>query len=436
MKNCILIFLLAILFWSCRKEGFIPPAEGEKVPYTDTLKVSLADALKQSGAQHFYKAWQRSHLQHILDSLNDGKSMFTILAPGDAAMEAGGYTPSVLETMDIRQLDSLLLFYVIKERITKEDLINRSDAYLAISLLNKPGVRTAPLPNPGSGNTPSAPYNYRHYLQLENGKMIVNGKMAGTGAFIAAKDGYIWLLDQMIIRPEKNVLETLTADGRFTLLLGILRETQDVYADIYKAAFGVPPSGYSPLSNDFFQTYNWILKPDRPFLPKTNPNITLSTFFLPDDDAFRAAGFNSVADLMVFNRRKGLPYYDPVTRGWKGSFATNDLLDYHLNWGLTINRRNNLSLNSTIVFYSNMLNSSVVANYPILAVSLDPNDPAGDPGYYMPYKFTRDASGKTQMQVKDTTAPVATIVEGDINTLMGPVHVLDRLLIPKGFKID
>lgn len=436
MKNYILICLLAILFFGCGKDEFSLPPVGEKISYTDTLKVSLKDALKQSSAQRFYKAWQRSRLPRILDSLNDGKNMFTILAPSDAAMDKGGYTEQALQAMDLRQLDSLLMFYVLRKRIAREDLINRSDAYLAISLLCKPEIRIAPMPNPGSGNIRFELYFYRHYLQLEDGKMIINGKATGTGASVVAKDGYIWLLDQMITRPEKTVLETITADGRFTLLLGILWETQRVNAALYKEVFGVFPSGYNPLSSDFFQAYNWILKPVPPFLQKNSPNILFSTFFLPDDDAFRAAGFNSVADLMAFNKRKGLPRYNTITRRWEGSFATNTLLDYHINWGFLVNRLSNATLNGTIVFYNNMLNSPVVANYPVLAILLDPNGSGGDASYYMPYKFTRNAAGQTQMQVKDTSAPVATIVEGDINTLMGPIHVVDRLLIPKGFKID
>jgi uncharacterized surface protein with fasciclin (FAS1) repeats len=437
MKNYILICLLAILFWGCRKEGFTPPPQGEKIPYADTLKVSLKEALQQSTAQRFYKAWQRSHLPHILDSLNDGKTMFTILAPSDAALENGGYTAAGLQTMDIRELDSLLMFYVLRQRISKEDLSNRSDDLLALSLLNKPGVRMMPLPHAGPGYVYSSKYYYRHYLQIMNGKMMVNGKAVGTGVSIPAKDGYIWLLDQVIPRPQKNVLEIITADGRFTLLLGILRETRRVFGEIHFETFGVLPEGYEdPLSNDFFYTYRWIVEPPQPFSSEIDPNITFSTFFLPDDDAFRAAGFNSVADLMAFNRRRGLPYFDFDSYNWKGSFATNDLLDYHLNWGLLANQRNSPFPTNSIVFYNHMLNSSTVANYPVLGTLLDPNDPAGDPAYYMPYRFTRNASGQTQMQVKDTSAPVATIVDADINTLMGPIHVVNRLLIPKGFKID
>lgn len=436
MKNYILICFLAVLFWGCKKEGYIPPPQGEKIPYTDTLHVLLADALKQSPAQRFYKAWQRSRLPQIVDSLGKGKNMVTILAPTDAALESGGYTEAKLQTMDVRQLDSLLMFYVIKQRVSKEDLTNRSDAYMGITMLRKPGVCTAPPPKPTSGYNPPVPYYYRQYIQLEDGKMMVNGKAKGTGVAIPAKDGYLWLLDQMIDKPEKNVVETLTADGRFTLLLGILRETNRVFAEIYIETFGVPPDDYDPSSNDFLYTYNWVVEPRPPFSSGRDLNTTFSTYFLPDDDAFRAAGFNSVADLMAFNRRKGLPHFNFDTYNWDGSFATNDMLDYHLMWGIGAKHLVSSYPASSIVFYSNLLTSSMVANYPILGFPLDPNDPGGDPSYYMPYKFTRAASGKTQMQVKDTTAPIATVVDGDINTLMGPVHVLDRLLIPKGFKID
>lgn len=435
MKYYILICLLAILSVGCKKDEFTLPSEGKQIPFEDTLTVSFTDALKQSAAQRFYKAWQRSHMQHLLDSLSTGKNMFTILALSDAALDQKGYTEQVLMTMDISELDSLLMFYTLHQRITKEDLTNRQDDYTAISLLNRPGIRAARFLNGTPGTFVSDPYYYRQHLQVKDGKTIVNGKVVGTGLSITARNGYIWLLDQMIIKTEKTVLETIETDGRFTMLLGIIRETWKLHDSIYNAAWGAPPKE-NPTSTDFYLSYGWMITPDEEFGTNAGPNITFSTFFLPTDDAFRAVGFNSVADLMAFNRRRGLPYFDWNTYTMVGLIATSQMLDYHLNWGLVVNKVYPIYLNGTIVFYSNMLTSSTVANYPIMPKLGDPNGSEPDGAYYMPYVFREDGAGKIQLNVKNAEAPAATIVNADINTLMGPIHVVDRLLLPKGFKID
>ncbi|SEW51609.1 hypothetical protein [Chitinophaga arvensicola] len=421
---------LAILATGCSREEFMPPAEGEQVPYKDTVHITVKEALAQSPAKLFYQAWQRSHMDTILAAVTDPKSGCTILAVSDEALLAAGYTASKIQGMDPKDLDSLLMFYSLRGRFDAPALTNRADNLIALSLLMRPGLRG--MPDPDTRN-PYAKwiYYFKQHLQVMNGKTYVNGRVTGSGVSIPAKDGYVWLLDKMVPKPDKTLLQVLEADSRFTILLELLRQRDALYNQIFEEG-----AGYSPNVN-FSQFYGWALKLNQYTGEEDDINLLFTTIFLPTNDAFKAAGFNTVEDLMAFNERRGLPRYEDWSM--KGRFATDSLLSFHTNWGILPKESagDYPRSGSYPVFYSNMFPGNAVSRLIFLASFKDPNGTDYvDDSYYMPLEFHQDASGKTQVKVKGSEAPAATVTEADIPTLMGPLHAVDRLLIPKGFKLD
>ncbi|KKX49910.1 hypothetical protein L950_0213295 [Sphingobacterium sp. IITKGP-BTPF85] len=54
--------------------------------------------------------------------------------------------------------------------------------------------------------------------------------------------------------------------------------------------------------------------------------------------------------------------------------------------------------------------------------------------YKNPFAFTA-SNGKLSMTIKESGGTPVQIIETDINTLNGPIHVADNLLLPKGFKL-
>lgn len=430
MKNrniYIIGYLLAVLMSGCKKQGFTPPPEGERVPYQEEIKPTLKESLEQSSAQLFYMAWQRSNMDGILKAAGNSKSEFTILAPSDEALENGGYNRQKLQSMEPKDLDSLLMFYTLRNRITAADLSGKADNYIAVSLRGLSPVRISV-----TLGSPEA-YFYKHHLQLKDGKTYVNGRLAGAGKSLEARDGAIWFLDQLIDRPTQSIMQVLEADERFSLLLGILQRTDEQYGQIIKEATGFE-GGRTP----FFFKFGW--KPGG-----RSPNeLAVTTLFLPTNDAFKAAGFNTLEDLEEFNRRMGLPRYiknDQGSMEMMGDFATDILLNYHTDWGkVFITARYNYQVRSSSsnvpVFYSNVMSNQILSSY-VIAGALRLDSPTGPDGeYYMPLDFSKDASGRIQVRVKDAEAMPATVTAADIYTLMGPIHAVDHLLIPKGFKMN
>lgn len=433
-----LVCLLVTLVTGCSKEEFMPPAEGKQVPYVDTLTIGLKDALAQSPAKLFYQAWQRSNMEAALSAVGEGKGDFTILALSDEALLAGGYTAQRIQTMAVSELDSLLLFYTLRGRITNQALTNRDDNLIATSLLKNPRFRAMADPDKINPNNPNSfyTYYYKQHLQVKDGKTYVNGKPAGNGRSIAAKNGYIFMLDHMVAKPDKTLLQVMEASPQFSMLLELMRRKDTLYNKIYFENTGYESEFRNPTTKSSSQRFGWEIRWNAISNEEEDVNLIFNTTFLPTNDAFRAAGFNTVDDLMAFNEKRGLPYYEFWSMN--GNFATDSLLDMHLNWGaLHISQYGLSRMESYPVFYSNMLLGSAMPKMVIREFFRDPNDPnLSDETYYMPLEFSKDAAGRTLVKVKGSDAPPATLVEPDIPTLMGPIQAVDRLLIPKGFKLN
>ncbi|AYL93844.1 fasciclin domain-containing protein [Mucilaginibacter celer] len=421
--------LLACLAFGCKKQEFTLPPVGDKIPYEDEKLPALKEVIAQSHATLFYKAWQRSNMDAILKAQATPKTYFTVLLPGNAAMESAGYNEQKIQVAEPKELDSLLMFYTLRDRIRPEDLVGKTDNYNARTLLYRPDLQTT------ATNGPGYTYNYRIQLLVKDSKTYANGKIVGSGKSVAAKDGYIWLLDQPIVKPTKTILKFLDDDGRFTLLLQLLRYTDAQYNKIESDATGYPGSRKS-----FANWFGWDY-----IIPGPGSSIrqvVSTTLFLPTDAAFKAAGFSNLQDLMAFNTRRGLPHWGTTPTGggtMVGAFATDTLLNYSVNWGKMINIPADSYYakfaSDVPVFYSNVMGSPILSNY-VVAGALDLSNPQKPDGeYYMPLDFTADGTGNINLKVKGSEAEPAKIIQADMLTMMGPVNAIDHLLLPKGYKL-
>ncbi|WP_345209690.1 fasciclin domain-containing protein [Mucilaginibacter gynuensis] len=424
--NTLICLLLAMLAFGCQKQGYIPDPVGEKIPYADTVRPTLKEELAQSAATIFYAAWQRSHMDSILKAQTIGKTNFTLLVPANAAMETAGYNLQTIQSMEPKMLDSLLLYHTLRNNVTPQDITGKADNFIAPTLLIHPQFILSSLRN-------SIPYNYRQQLQVKDGKMYVNGKVGGTGKYQPAANGGMWFIDKVIPRPAKSLLQLVEEDGRFNLLLQIMRYTDEQWNKIVTDA-----NGYSN-KPAFSLRFAWQVMP-----VNTEPiKIVQTTLFLPTDDAFKAAGFNTLQDLVDFNKRRGLPYWGLNEFGSGdviGNFATDTLLNYHMNWGKTFNipkeyNASRVAQNAPIIF-SNVMTNAVLSNYLITGgVKYGTNEDPEDPEYYMPFDFAKDASG-IKVKVKRAEFTPARVIDADIPAINGSLNAVDHLLIPKGFKIN
>lgn len=422
----LLIFvLLAGLLQACLKKEYMPPSVGEPVPYNDSTDQPISQALRESPYTLFSAIWKRSAMEATLTSLGDSRLKVTVLAPDNATLERLGWTPDKVEHTEVETLHTFLASYVFKGQITLDALSSKSSGYPAESFLEIPEVRSS---------SDGDPYFLTGYLFYADGELSVNGKSFGESIPINAKEGTIWPLGAALEIPVSSAWELLQADERFSLYVDLMNYTDAQYNELLtEANNGQAPQGEEARNSPVF--YDLDMKRTGAGLPYVEQ---FNTWFIPTNEAFHKAGFQSLEDLIAFNQERGLPqavWSEETSRyQLKGEFATDTLLDYHDNWGMrvasySLTRRRNATL-----FYSTDLKQEILADYPITAFT------EIEYGYYfpmygettfhyMPFEF----NGDNQLWVKGLSSRKVDIVEKDINTLNGVVHAVDQLLLPAGF---
>lgn len=396
---------LLLMAAACRKEEFQQPPHGSPVPVADTAHHDVRGLLALSSHKLFEAAWKRSHMDQVL-SAQAASVRFTILAPDDAAMAAAGFNAAGIAAATPEQLDTLLQFHVITEQLDTVAL------RLQLRSLHKKTLLTHPVLmehlNPvGSAVTNPYPYTYKHYVGTDAaGILIVDGKHTGHSRPMFAKNGVIWPLNRVLEMPRMSVMEYLESDPRFSMFVAITHWCDNVWSEI---------------SMDYFQRKIFKnLKPDL-----TNV-VVQDAFFAPTNDAFKAAGIESVDDLIALNMRS-MPYIDWDWFEVRNGFVTDSLLSYHAlgriyeplgTWGA--------GAPVPAVFYSNDLNPG------LSSFTLNVSDGSVKP-FYLPLVFGT-AGGRV------TVAPLAggqtaTVTEADINTFQGPVHVVDRIMVPANLRL-
>lgn len=433
-----LFLATALFFMACQKREFMPDPEGVRVPYPDTITSSIDEVLRRgTDLKVFYAAWEKSSIQTIMKAKGTN-TRFTVFAPTDAALQAKGISLASIQEMTVPYVDSLLLFYVAIGDITPPTLLERPDNLMVKSLLPKPAVYV----NYYEGNAGTTMqydlYYYRFYIKAQGDDIFVNGKKNGQLKYTPATNGAVYTMSMMIEKPTKTALEVLEEDGRFTLFVESQRLTDQLFlqtiAPVLEPYLGYIPDDIEMMTqwayNRLYYTQSWGF--ERPLYEGfVGPNISISTTFAPTDEAFRKAGFNTVADIIKFNKENGDARFDEDYFEIKGGYPTDTLFSYHRNWG-RIMQPQTLGLdkarsNNTVFFIHDLgprLNEYMVN---IGGVPAEFN-------YKMPLAFSIN-NGRVEIKVKGSDAVPASVIDGDIMSFNGPIHVVDNLLVPKGLKL-
>lgn len=428
-----------LLFSACQKTEFMPQPQGEQVPFVPEATDSVTQLLAGlESAKLFQQAFQKSSIRKQMSELG-ANTAFTLLVPTDAAMNLAGYTSSVLASMSVSDIDSLVYFHTVSSKIVPEQL---ELASLPVrSMLMRKDYRVRFFQDMDVWGQRSDYYRYMLYMAQREDNLLVNGKSVGKLTHLPAINGALYLIEDMVNRPKKTVLQALQDDGRFTFFLEVQRRLEYEYAELMVIELE-PLFGYLMSHEEFWSMYRnyrnpfdlkWIIAPiTSP--DYADPNVHFSTVFAPTNDAFKRAGFNSVDDVVAYNVANGNVTFDLNMFEPSGGYPIDTILNFHQDWGRMFAPEDPtwgmLSNNST-VFYSNDLMADFINDY---NVNIGGN---GGPqyAYQMPLQFTND-NGQVWLKVRQAEqAPIA-IVESDINTVQGPIHVLDELLLPKGFKFN
>jgi uncharacterized surface protein with fasciclin (FAS1) repeats len=412
MNIKILALCLLLLLASCKKDEFQPEVEGAPIP-TEDIKITLKEALDASSYTLFKAAWNRSDMNSIIAKRGE-KLPLTIFVPTDAAFTADGLTLDVINRTTPALLDSLLLYHTLAQGIDPKTLSTKEESTVAYTLLENAELRVKPFENQYTFDK----YFYRQYIKVAGNELLINGKKAGNATVTLAKNGTLWPIDHVLHKPTKTILQVLQEDGRFGMYLEIMTKMDMMWDE---AIMGF-------VARTYF-TEGLIVKDD-PY--KSNFNIVFTSIFAPTDEAFHEAGFKNVDDLMALNNRNTLPYINWDTYEVVGTgYATDTLLTMH-RWGRLFQQQDGFGYgaSSPDAFYSNDLTNKLLSDYALATSGYTGTIPV----YYVPLDFSADNSGKIMVKAKGSTKPAATIIEADINTLMGPIHVVNRLMPPASFK--
>lgn len=246
---------------------------------------------------------------------------FTVFAPDNNAFQASGITADAINNLSADQLKKILLYHTLTTEVMAADVPAGPDAPVVSA----------------EGDT--------LYLTRNSNGVFVNG-VAVTQADIKASNGVIHVISHVLMPPSGNLVAMAQADTSFSYLVAaVLRASQ---GSINVAA---------------------VLSGNGPF-----------TVFAPTNNAFRAAGFPTIASINAA---------DPNTLA--------AILTYHV-----IGAR---------VFSSDLMNGEQVAtlNGEKLTIGLS-------------------ANGATVKGMSDTQA--SNIIAANIVATNGVIHVIDRVLLP------
>ena len=437
-RYILLIWATSLLVMSsCSKTEFMPDLVGEQVPYQNEATQDLSQLLaKHSDAKVFLAAWQKSSIIALIKA--EGiHTKVTILVPTDNALKQAGITAETIQKMTTEELTDFIQFYCFWGEFDQTKLGQYS--LMVRSMLRNSKYRVPFYDNEEPVGRRYDYYYYRHYLAAKDGNLLVNGKSVGKLSYEAATNGGIYFMDRFVQKPTMTTLDALIADGRFTFFIESQRLADDAFFE--KMLNDIEPlMGYRMTKEEFlsyFPNVRYSYKNDWEANMEPNheeiANMTLTTLFAPTDDAFKRAGFNSVEEILAFNAMRGDVRFDDLYFEPRGAYPTDTLFNYHRNWGRLFGTKDpayGLAISNNTVFYSNDLDPVLLNDYYINIGGSGQVQYA----YKMPFAFSRN-SNQIQMKIKNAEQLPVNIVESDINTLNGPIHVLDNLLIPKGFKL-
>lgn len=457
MKNIIIVgVIVSILVLSCRKAEYLPPEIGDKVPYTETNYPSLDEALRNSAHTLFYEALQKSSFK---DSLA-GKAIHTFLVADNATLTRIGWTSEKISNAPVEELDYFLGAYILKEdislkRLQEQKLSSLGDSYRKIPELfwyNQPYYYGF-----ANDRKPDNAYYQKAALSLHSDNtLLVNGKLIGAGNPTQTQGGTIWPVQDTLSFIPQTAWQVLKTDNRFSLYTSIIEYTDSVYNGLF-----FEHNGYLPLEKRQWDQIYFLADNHYHNTPRQQGMVTyagedsqnyvasLNTWFIPTNEAFQKAGFNTLEDLIALNESVGAPdtvhvgvstyeqfYYYGPNRGYfyqppfvslKGYFATDSLLDNHGLWGMRNNGYMYWQARGGLLFFSNdlpkVLNSQLLVasfmyNKTINRLSMDITENHLSP---------LTALSETQVQVTGIQKQ-ATITQPDLYTINGVIHVVDNIL--------
>ncbi|MFZ4260431.1 hypothetical protein ACFRAE_00190 [Sphingobacterium sp. HJSM2_6] len=405
----------------------MPNPVGESIPSEEYPK--LEDALASSPYTLYSAAWKRSNITHML-TMDFPLSKMLFLVPTNEAMEKAGLTAEAIATAKVSDLDSLILYHTLNGSIPQEQLMVAPTDILFNSLLTHPIFREGE--KLGGVEIRSIPYRYQHYVRSSETTFSSNGITFQTSKWLPIDRGFLIPIDQVAQRPKQQMIDFLRNDPRFTLFIKSMEITSKIYEPLVHESWIFPQSPIYKYFLDFFASPGWGKTMND--VSKEYLHLIRMTLFAPTNEAFNEIGIYSENDLIALNNRSVYNHFNYD----RGSLPVDSLIRKHfiinaINQFAVTDEYELASIISTInkdgsvgVFYSESLKNEILDEYS-MGISTNLSQ-------YLEYDFGNSSNGIT-VKHKHSTAPPATIIQENINTFQGPIHVVDKIILPNNFSM-
>lgn len=242
-----------------------------------------------------------------------GTGPFTVFAPNNNAFQAAGISSSTINALSADQLKNILLYHTVAAKVVAADV-------------------------PAGPNAPVAAANGDTiYLTKNSNGVFVNGVQV-IQADVAASNGVIHVINNVLMPPVGNLVVTAQSDTSFTYLVAaVLRASQ----------------GSTNVAS--------VLSGTGPF-----------TVFAPTNAAFRNAGFptiasiqaadpNTLATILTYHVIAGRIFSSDLTNGAMPATLNGETVSINLSSGATVKGMKNTTA-------SNIIKTNIVASNGVVHV--------------------------------------------------------------------
>ncbi|WP_286859222.1 MULTISPECIES: fasciclin domain-containing protein [Sphingobacterium] len=409
------IFAVVLLFSGCKKTEFMPDAVGEEI-LVPTYP-SLLEGLPENTSL-FKAMWQKADMDKVL-ATEQAQAKLTFLVSNNSAMETAGYTAVKIQQLTKDSLQTVLRYHVLNGAISSDQLamIGRDLTYF--TLLKHPKFLDG---EPRDGTlVRTVPYFYRQQLSMDGGNFIIDGKKLKIGQELAVAQGHVFIIEQVLKAPQQQMYDFLVKDGRFSLYLKSMELSNTEYANDFTMnmypGFGLPVR--------FMLDWNYYFEGTFHYSSERPRHVIHCTLFAPTDAAFNRMGIYTEADLRALNGRIETPWYYETNQ----LTPVDSLLKYQYIGGARLETGYNedYSMVTVDVQMDRFLNNAT-----IFSQMLDNNRLTEFKNIY--HRFYHEGNRIQVGHVKSKEQP-SDIIEENINTIQGPVHVVDRIIVPDDFSM-
>jgi uncharacterized surface protein with fasciclin (FAS1) repeats len=259
---------------------------------TTQTNTTITDVVSANASYSILKA---AVVKAGLATTLSGTGPFTVFAPADDAFTAAGITMNTVNTLSADQLKSILLYHTLAAKVTSS---------------NVPAGPNAAVATAGSDSIDVT----------KNSKGVFVNGVPVVKADIAASNGVIHSLGSVLMPPAGNIVEVAQADTTFSYLVAAVLRASQGTTKVAQVLAGVGPY----------------------------------TVFAPTNNAFRAAGFatvaainsadpNTLASILTYHVISGRIFSSDLTDGAQPATLNGGEVTIGLTSGATVKGNTNTS---------------------------------------------------------------------------------------------